>query len=465
MLTTILQSVTALWARGKREGSLSIEDAERLRQYVRFKQLYHGTEYQGPLAEQRQIKCLVAYAGPIIDIAAGLIASKPLVWSVEGDGGEKSETGSKLAAKIWDRSGGERKFLQSATSLGVKGDQCVMVRRHASGKPVLNFVNPANCFPEFDPINLDRIEKLHIIIPISEEEGAYEEIWENGTVQYLRNGKEAKRTEEYNPDLYDGGVPAVWIRNKALEGECYGTGDLGLIERTLSAMNQQVENHLKVSDRAASLHYKFKNISKSDFEREVSGKFDELAAFFLAKDQDVELASFEGKLAALKDDVDIIRKVLADISMTPLVAFGDPGVSIQGDLSGAALSVLFGPLKIKVQGKQATYGPSLERAMAFAMSKAAGMPLYEDEIDVVFPDPLPANMMEIWNTAELQNRIGMPFEQILKERGYDEAEQRELAKQRKTELDEQATRDAKTAGPGSPEKPKTVKDNSKPVRK
>lgn len=43
----------------------------------------------------------------------------------------------------------------------------------------------------------------------------------------------------------------------------------------------------------------------------------------------------------------------------------------------------------------------------------------EREVDVIFPSPLPENMMDKLKEAQIKSELGVPTEQVLKELGYE----------------------------------------------
>jgi hypothetical protein len=44
------------------------------------------------------------------------------------------------------------------------------------------------------------------------------------------------------------------------------------------------------------------------------------------------------------------------------------------------------------------------------------------EVDVVFPSPLPENVMEKLQEAQIKKELGVPTEQVLRELGYEKSE-------------------------------------------
>jgi len=41
------------------------------------------------------------------------------------------------------------------------------------------------------------------------------------------------------------------------------------------------------------------------------------------------------------------------------------------------------------------------------------------EVDIIFPSPLPENMMEKLKEAQIKKELGVPTEQVLRELGYE----------------------------------------------
>jgi hypothetical protein len=55
----------------------------------------------------------------------------------------------------------------------------------------------------------------------------------------------------------------------------------------------------------------------------------------------------------------------------------------------------------------------LDRANIFRSSRE------EREVEIIFPSPLPENMLEKLKEAQVKKELGVPAEQVLKELGYD----------------------------------------------
>ena len=78
----------------------------------------------------------------------------------------------------------------------------------------------------------------------------------------------------------------------------------------------------------------------------------------------------------------------------------------------------------KTERKRFTYGEGLKEIcrMVLVILDKAGV--YETgtvdrEIDVIFPSPLPENVMEKLREAQIKKELGVPTEQVLRELGYE----------------------------------------------
>ena len=65
----------------------------------------------------------------------------------------------------------------------------------------------------------------------------------------------------------------------------------------------------------------------------------------------------------------------------------------------------------------------LDKANIYKNSEA------DREIDIIFPSPLPENMMEKLKEAQIKKELGVPTEQVLRELGYETTNQRDNSNQ------------------------------------
>ncbi len=122
-----------------------------------------------------------------------------------------------------------------------------------------------------------------------------------------------------------------------------------------------------------------------------------------------------------------IREAMDKTSgVTPVVA----GVlqNKLGNLTSAvALRLTFMGMLSKNERKRHTYSEGVRQIgrMVLSMLDTAG--LYqtdeaERELDVVFASPLPENLMEKLQEAQIKRELGVPAEQVLRELGYDDTQ-------------------------------------------
>ncbi len=118
-----------------------------------------------------------------------------------------------------------------------------------------------------------------------------------------------------------------------------------------------------------------------------------------------------------------IRESLDKVSgVTPMVA----GVlkNKLGNLTSAvALRLTLMGMLSKNERKRFTYSAGLKRIcrMVLAMLDAAGIYRTSEadrDVDIIFPSPLPENVMEKLREAQIKKELGVPTEQVLKELGY-----------------------------------------------
>ncbi|TXH08576.1 MAG: phage portal protein [Spirochaetes bacterium] len=114
-----------------------------------------------------------------------------------------------------------------------------------------------------------------------------------------------------------------------------------------------------------------------------------------------------------------LRAELYDAARVPDVSRGK--VDNAGQLSGAALRILYGPLLEKTGEKRRTYGDELEAALRCALEYMGFQPLdaADPDVKLIWPDPLPKNEKEDAETGEIDRRNGLSQRTYLERRGYD----------------------------------------------
>ena len=138
------------------------------------------------------------------------------------------------------------------------------------------------------------------------------------------------------------------------------------------------------------------------------------------------IEEFGGDAAMPSEDMHIaeIREAMDKTSgVTPLVA----GVlkNKLGNLTSAvALRLTLMGMLSKTERKKFTYGEGLRKICRMVLDMLDKGNIYrtsgpDREVDIIFPSPLPENMMEKLKEAQIKKELGVPTEQVLRELGYE----------------------------------------------
>jgi len=140
---------------------------------------------------------------------------------------------------------------------------------------------------------------------------------------------------------------------------------------------------------------------------------------------DASIDEFGGDINTPSEDLHIgeIREAMDKASgVTPVVA----GIlkSKLGNLTSAvALKMTLMGMLAKTERKKYTYGEGLKKIGQMVLHIVDKAGIYHTEpadriLDVIFPTPLPENMMEKLREAQIKKELGVSQEQVLKELGY-----------------------------------------------
>jgi len=143
-------------------------------------------------------------------------------------------------------------------------------------------------------------------------------------------------------------------------------------------------------------------------------------------DPEASIEEFGGDEATPSEDMHIaeIREAMDKTSgVTPLVA----GVlkNKLGNLTSAvAIRLTLMGMLSKTERKRFTYGEGLKKLCGMVLEILDKAGIYKTEpferaVDIIFPSPLPENMMEKLKEAQIKKELGVSTEQVLRELGYD----------------------------------------------
>ncbi len=143
---------------------------------------------------------------------------------------------------------------------------------------------------------------------------------------------------------------------------------------------------------------------------------------------DATIEEFGGDSAMPSEDIHIaeIREAMDKSSgVTPVVAGVLKG-KIGNLTSAVALRITLMGMLSKTERKKFTYSEGLKKICRMILEMLDRGNIYKSsacdrEVDVIFPSPLPENMMEKLREAQIKKELGLPEEQVLRELGYETA--------------------------------------------
>jgi hypothetical protein len=227
-----------------------------------------------------------------------------------------------------------------------------------------------------------------------------------------------------------GFLPVVHIQNIAQPYYYEGLSDVEPL------ITLQDELNTRLSDRASRITFQsFKMYLGKGIEgfedRPVSP-----GRMWCTDNPEAAIDEFGGDAATPSEDLHIaeIREAMDKASgVTPVVA----GVlkSKLGNLTSAvALRLTFMGMLSKNERKRFTYTEGLKKICKMVLTMIDMANIYKTteadrEVDIIFPSPLPENMMEKLKEAQIKKELGVPAEQVLRELGYDTTNDRENSNQ------------------------------------
>ncbi|HUS72874.1 MAG TPA: phage portal protein [Sedimentisphaerales bacterium] len=227
-----------------------------------------------------------------------------------------------------------------------------------------------------------------------------------------------------------GFLPVVHLQNIAQPYYYEGLSDVE------SLVPLQDELNTRLSDRASRITFQsFKMYLGKGIEgfedRPISP-----GRMWCTDNPEAAIEEFGGDAATPSENMHIaeIREAMDKASgVTPVVA----GVlkNKLGNLTSAvALRLTFMGMLSKNERRRFTYTEGLKKIAHMVLAVLDRANIYktseaDKEIDIIFPSPLPENMMEKLKEAQIKKELGVPSEQVLRELGYDTVNHRENSNQ------------------------------------
>lgn len=422
---------------------------DRLAKYSRWKRYYDGWLIRENLSSNVQFKrTKYNLVGPIVNIGVDFLAGHPINFSIEGD-----KEAAKVCEDIWRKSGGTAAFLENALLGSIYGDSCVLVVKKDEDY-VLQWMDAAICFPEFDPTDYEKVLSLTIAYRVDYVDGqscTFVEKWANGSITVMKDDKIISR-DSYDHEMFDG-VPAVWIRNLAIKGEALGRSDVEPICELVDEYDHLCNKQTQIIDYYASPNIFMKGVRKAD-----TLVRNQRTIYFLPADGDMGFIEWSGTPPSVDTHIDRVREAISELSSTPIIAFGKIDLS-SSDVSGLALKMLFGPLLAKTQRKRESWGRQILRALQMAL-QLQGKDIPLDAMNILWRSPLPADTKEFWETAVMKDLLGISKQQIMREGNYTEDQIEQIQDEKEEEAQQEIELEAERTALTQPQSPDAPTDGS-----
>jgi hypothetical protein len=217
-----------------------------------------------------------------------------------------------------------------------------------------------------------------------------------------------------------GFLPVVHIQNVAQPYYYEGLSDVEPL------VPLQDELNTRLSDRASRITFQsFKMYLGKGIEG-FENKPISPGRMWYTDNPDASIEEFGGDAAAPSEALHIaeMREAIDKASgVTPVVA-GILKGKVGNLTSAVALRLTLMGMLSKNERKRFTYSEGLRRICRMALSMLDTAGVYETstpdrEVDIVFPSPLPENMMEKLQEAQIKKELGVATEQVLRELGYE----------------------------------------------
>jgi hypothetical protein len=221
-------------------------------------------------------------------------------------------------------------------------------------------------------------------------------------------------------DVPWGFLPVVHIQNIAQPYYYEGVSDVEPL------MPLQDELNTRLSDRASRITFQSfkmylgKGIEGFENKPVAPGRMwctDNPEASIVEFGGDAEAPSEQQHISEIREAMDKIS------SVTPVVA-GVLKDKVGNLTSAVALRLTFMGMLSKNDRKRHTYSEGIRKICRMVLSILDTAGIYrtseaEREVDVIFPSPLPENLLEKLQEAQIKRELGVPAEQVLRELGYE----------------------------------------------
>jgi len=215
-------------------------------------------------------------------------------------------------------------------------------------------------------------------------------------------------------------LPVVHIQNIAQPYYYEGVSDVEAL------IPLQDELNTRLSDRASRVTFQSFRMYLGKGIEGFENKPIAPGRMWCTDNPEASIQEFGGDASAPSEErhIDEIREALDKTSgVTPAVA-GVLKDKLGNLTSAVALRLTFMGMLSKNERKRHTYSEGLRKICRMVLGILDTANIYktteaERDIDVIFPSPLPENLMEKLQEAQIKRDLGVPAEQVLRELGYE----------------------------------------------
>ena len=221
-----------------------------------------------------------------------------------------------------------------------------------------------------------------------------------------------------------GFLPVVHIQNIAQPYYYEGISDVEPL------IPLQDELNTRLSDRASRITFQSFRMYLGKGIEGFENKPISPGRMWCTDNPDASIQEFGGDASAPSEQLHVaeIREAMDKTSgVTPVVA-GILKDRLGNLTSAVALRLTFMGMLSKNERKRHTYSEGIRRICGMVLSILNTAKVFETseaerDVEVIFPSPLPENMLERLKEAQIKRELGVPAEQVLRELGYENAKQ------------------------------------------
>jgi hypothetical protein len=358
----------------------------------------------------------------IVDTSVSCLFGQDLKFAVN-DIDIRTEEDNYLA-KFWNFNKKQSFLKKLGVSGAISGHVFVkMVLDEGSPYPRLIILDPSTVMALWDPTDIDRVVEFRIewagIDPVigrpvafrqtitRTEDGQNEENWQIIDEKAVSEGK----FEEIGRDNWPFPWPPIFhCQNLAIPNEFYGMPD---ISEDIIHLNRAINFIATNINRIIRFHAHPKTWGKGFRQEQLQ----------IGVDDVIIINNVDGTLQNLEMQSDLgssmefymrLLEAIHSVARTPQVATGR--TEELGALSGTALRLMYQPLVQKTWDKRLTYGDLLREICSRAL-EVGGFGA-DNEIHILWPEIVPIDDMTMAQTMEIQSRLGVSTNTILRKLGY-----------------------------------------------